>query len=96
MDPFTSALQECSHRYIPYMSGEQCTTTIQCQHSRYTITITKQIDTPRYQPASILGKRHYSAVDPLWKDDPSHKEHRCNDPNLLYHPLYPDFGHNFK
>ena len=101
-DLFTRALHDSAHQFIPHMIGNHCTTTIQCGNSRYTITITKEQDspipyhTPLFVPAtspSILGKRTYSLFSP----EPlelNHKEHRSAT-SVNASELYPEFGHNF-
>jgi len=103
-DPFTASLHECAHQFIPHMTGIQCMTTIQYGNTRYTVTITKQLDspipyrTPVFVPAnahqasspSVLGKRSRSP-EPL---ELNIKEHRYDDRSFF--ELYPEFGHNFK
>jgi len=104
MDPLTISLHACSSQIIPHMSHDQCTATIQYGNAQYTITITKQNDSP----ATLLGKRTYSTYSPV-EEDYAVKECRSNSYNGDVNDvndvndvsdkdisLYPDFGHNFQ
>ena len=103
MDPFTASLQDCSHRFIPYMSGVHSTAIIQYGNARYSITVARQeeVGIPVFVPAtsgisnntitsssSILGKRNYSEMF----SESSSKIPRYE----VMSELYPEFGHNFK
>ena len=104
MDAFTSGLQMSAQQYIPHMSGKQCMTSITFQNTRYSITIAKIPDTPRFIPATpqnqvisplltplspkILGKRPHIS---LISDLENNKNPRLMDTN----PLYNNYGHNF-
>jgi hypothetical protein len=97
MDPLTVSLHECSRQFIPYMTTNYYSTTIQHGNAQYLITITKQPDAaiPVFVPASVLGKRTFSSRSPS-PIQLEYKQHRCDDYSPLYNPLYPEFGHNFK
>jgi len=112
MDPFTAALHDCAHRFMPHMRSNQCAASIKYGDSYYTIVIGKQAPACHKPnttaaasfaaaafPASASASASESVLGKRKQNstfEPSRDTQKSAYHRLNENPLYNQYGHNFK